>query len=53
MDVAELTNAVKLMLQNMQVPEPLASDAEVDGSASAEEQEQMYQDWKRKRGVGA
>ena len=53
MDVAELTNAVKLMLQNMQVPEPLASDAEVDGSASAEEQEQMYQDWKRRRGVGA
>lgn len=33
MDVAELTNAVKLMLQNMQPPPQLAADAEVKGTA--------------------
>jgi hypothetical protein len=51
MDVAELTNAVKLMLQNMQVPDPLASDAEVTGTSTADN-ERAYQDWRSKRGGG-
>jgi len=34
MDVAELTNAVKLLLQKMQPPPQLAADAEVKGKAN-------------------
>ena len=50
MDVAELTNAVKLMLQQMPVPQQLADDAELGATVSAEEQESAYQEYKRKRG---
>lgn len=35
MDVAELTNAVKLLLQKMQPPPQLAADAAVEGRASS------------------
>ena len=53
MDVAELTNAVKLMVQQMPVPQQLAEDAELGATVSAEEQERAYQQWKRQRGVVA
>ena len=50
-DLAEADpGTIKLMIQQMPVPQQLADDAELGATVSAEEQERAYQDYKRKRG---